>query len=234
MRPKSPKATFDPSPAPQSHRSRPSLPEILAASLLLLVLLAGGLASAEPATDAAPSADRADLRSALVEHLERTRGLLDRQTEGLSEAQWNFKPAEDQWSIAEVTEHLAVVEDLVYGRVSAALAEETPAEILGQAGGKADQLLAVVLDRSQKFQAPERVQPAQRWESTAAMLAEFERLRRDNLALARQAALWSHATEHPVVGPLDVHGWLLFVSGHCERHIAQIAEIKTADGYPEG
>ena len=233
MRPDTPESTLS-SPVPSDRRRGPSLSEILAAGVLLLVLLAGGLANAEPATDAVPPAERADLRSALIEHLERTQGLLDRETAGLSEAQWSFKPAEDQWSIAEVAEHLAVVENLVHDRVSAALAEETPAEILGQAGGKADQLLAVVLDRSQKFQAPEPVQPAERWETPTATLEEFERLRRENLALARDAALWGHATEHPVVGPLDVHGWLLFVSGHCERHIAQIAEIKTAGGYPRG
>ena len=34
-------------------------------------------------------------------------------TSGLSEAQWNFKPATNRWSVAEVTEHIAATEDML-------------------------------------------------------------------------------------------------------------------------
>jgi len=37
--------------------------------------------------------------------------------EGLNDAQWNFKPAPDQWSIGEVAEHLALAERLLFSRV---------------------------------------------------------------------------------------------------------------------
>src|SRR5712672_1484573 len=32
---------------------------------------------------------------------------------GLSDAQWNFKPSPDVWSVAEVAEHIAVSEDTI-------------------------------------------------------------------------------------------------------------------------
>jgi len=35
----------------------------------------------------------------------------------LSEAQWNFKPAPDRWSVAQVMEHIAAAEDFIRGMV---------------------------------------------------------------------------------------------------------------------
>jgi len=43
-------------------------------------------------------------------------------TKGLSEAQWKFKPAPDRWSIAEIVEHLAFVENLLLENVRPQLA----------------------------------------------------------------------------------------------------------------
>ena len=36
---------------------------------------------------------------------------------GLSEKQWKFKPAPDRWSVAEVSEHIAVSESTLLGLV---------------------------------------------------------------------------------------------------------------------
>lgn len=48
-----------------------------------------------------------------LQYLESTKkGVLD-ATKGLSDAQWNFKPGPDRWSVAEVMEHLAAAEDLL-------------------------------------------------------------------------------------------------------------------------
>src|SRR5262245_47593986 len=58
--------------------------------------------------DVAPSE-----REKAFRYLEETRTGVADAVKGLSEAQWKFKPAPDRWSIAEVVEHLAVVEDLV-------------------------------------------------------------------------------------------------------------------------
>src|SRR6516162_10120098 len=47
-----------------------------------------------------------------VQYLEKTRSGVIKATQGLSPAQWNFKPATNRWSVAEVTEHIAAAEDL--------------------------------------------------------------------------------------------------------------------------
>ncbi len=43
-------------------------------------------------------------------YLNETRDGVISAVKGLSEAQWNFKPAPDRWSVAEIVEHLALVE----------------------------------------------------------------------------------------------------------------------------
>ena len=43
-------------------------------------------------------------------HLSVTRGFLLESVSGLSPAQWDFKPANDTWSIAENMEHLVLIE----------------------------------------------------------------------------------------------------------------------------
>ena len=52
-----------------------------------------------------------------VAYLEKTKNGVVDATKGLSDAQWNFKPAPDRWSIAEVVEHLAAAEDMIRGLV---------------------------------------------------------------------------------------------------------------------
>ena len=47
-------------------------------------------------------------------HLAVTRGFLIESVSGLSAAQWNFKPDNDAWSIAEVMEHLVLIEGRVH------------------------------------------------------------------------------------------------------------------------
>src|SRR5436309_11926563 len=57
-------------------------------------------------------------RDRAVKYLESTRQGVQDATAGLSEAQWNFKPAPDRWSVAEVTEHIAAAEDFLRGMVT--------------------------------------------------------------------------------------------------------------------
>src|ERR1043166_10076259 len=52
-------------------------------------------------------------RAKAIQYLEKTRAGVLAATKGLSEAQWNFKPATNRWSVAEVTEHIAAAEDFL-------------------------------------------------------------------------------------------------------------------------
>ena len=49
-------------------------------------------------------------RDKIVKYLTTTRDQVIAESEGLSDAQWAFKPATDRWSVGEVVEHLALAE----------------------------------------------------------------------------------------------------------------------------
>src|SRR5208282_6516796 len=56
-------------------------------------------------------------RKKAIQYLKQTRAEVVDATKGLSQAQWNFKPAPDRWSIAEVAEHIAAAEDFLMDNV---------------------------------------------------------------------------------------------------------------------
>jgi hypothetical protein len=73
--------------------------------MALFLTAAATVASAQEVTQA--EKDRA------LQYLETTKKGVLEATKGLSEAQWNFKPAPDRWSVAQVTEHIAAAEDFL-------------------------------------------------------------------------------------------------------------------------
>ncbi len=95
--------------------------------------------------------------------------------------------------------------------------------------------LKMVVDRSQKFQAPEMLRPTHRWATQAALIEHFKGSRDANIAYIQttQDDLRSHFARHPVFKLLDAYQWVLLISGHSARHTAQINEVKTNPGYPK-
>ena len=77
-------------------------------SLSLLSLVAVLVGPSLPAQDLTP----AEVNKA-VQYLEKTRAGVLEATQGLSPAQWNYKPATNRWSVAEVAEHIAAAQDLL-------------------------------------------------------------------------------------------------------------------------
>jgi len=82
----------------------------LGGMLFALLMMAGA------ATGSAQEVTQTEKDKAL-QYLETTKKNVLEATKGLSEAQWNFKPAPDRWSVAQVMEHIAAAEDFILGMV---------------------------------------------------------------------------------------------------------------------
>lgn len=197
---------------------------LVALSLLVATAIFAG---DQPAV--APNADRENI----VRELERSEALFLKAVEGLTEAQWNFKAAEDKWSIAQCAEHLAAAEPMIRGMIASAIKKTLTPEML--ATSRQDETLFKALtDRSKKFKAPEPLIPTNRYGTPAEAIAAFKKERAETIALARgDFDLRKQGDAHFLAGPLDAYGWFLFTSGHVERHTLQIEEVKTAAGYPK-
>src|SRR5712692_11149752 len=117
--------------------------------MALLLMAAATVASAQEVTQA--EKDRA------LQYLETTKKGVLEATKGLSEAQWNFKPASDRWSVAQVMEHIAAAEDFIRGMLKEKVMM-APAGEPGRDVKKTDEAgLAMVPDRTNKAQEPEQL-----------------------------------------------------------------------------
>ena len=139
--------------------------------------------------------------------------------------QWHFRPAEGKWSVAELAEHIVLVEKRVMGALA-------PSE--GGTSPKRDATVRrVVPDRSTKVEAPAPVSPRGRFATPAAWEEEFR-------AVRARTIHWLETTSEPrgvafthfIFGPLDGYQWTLFASAHLERHLNQLEEIMQHPTFP--
>ena len=155
---------------------------------------------------------------------------------GLSDAQWNFKPAPEVWSAAECAEHIALSEDRLYELVTGNLMK-TPAapEKKAEVQGKDELILEKTVDRSQKFQAPEMLRPTHQWPSKDGLIAHFKESRDRTIAYVEstQDDLREHFVPHPAFKLMDGYQWILLISAHSHRHTLQIDEVKANPNYPK-
>lgn len=168
-----------------------------------------------------------------LQYLESTKkGVLDATT-GLSEAQWNFKPGPDRWSIAQVMEHIAAAEDFIRGLVveKVMVAPAVPGRDLKKTD---DAVLANIPDRSRKAQAPEPLVPTNRFGTPDGAVKHFVESRsKTEEFLKTTTGLRDHAVDSPMGLKLDPYEFVLLIAAHSERHTKQILEVKADPNYPK-
>ena len=181
-----------------------------------------------------------DFRSVpeIYEHIDRTRARLLSAVEGLSGEQQAFSPAPDRWSVAELVEHLSIVEGNVVALLGKLLvkAEESGAAAPDSFGPVSIEEF-VERARVVKYEAPERIRP-----TGLALADSLARLQDSRAALhdlrprVERADGRALRFPHPALGPLDLYQWLAVLGLHEERHRRQIEALKasmSAAGAPQ-
>ncbi|MGE3466329.1 MAG: DinB family protein [Pyrinomonadaceae bacterium] len=155
------------------------------------------------------------------------------QLTGISDAQLNFRAAEGRWTIAEIAEHITVVESALFAMLTAPTAAKTyKCEDVPRIPDTA--LILAITNRSQKFTAPEQVRPNGRWKTKAELISNFEKTRAITIEYIKntKADLRSTFVQSPM-GTIDSLQGILFISGHGDRHLAQLKEVKADAKYPK-
>jgi hypothetical protein len=140
------------------------------------------------------------------------------------------RPAPDRWSIAEILDHVAIVNGRANDFLEAQVASAREAG-LGEERDSSPVISTFdpspILDRSRKRTAGERSQPRAGIEvrEAHAALAATQQALRDLLIGWDGLALSELILPNPVFGPLNVYQWVFFVAGHEARHAAQIREV---------
>ena len=160
-------------------------------------------------------------------------------TKLLSEAQWNYKPAPEQWSIAQNLDHIVAVQERVLGML--AQLADAPAAPADRDPQVVD---AIVIHRFPtrlgKFTAPEFIQPADQ----IVPAERLDRLQSNCLrfsdALDSIPGLRDHLLEAPPLKAvskgehtvMDGYQWILAEAAHTERHAKQMLEVIADPGFP--
>jgi len=142
-----------------------------------------------------------------------------------------MKPGEGRWSVAEVMEHVTLIEGRVAGllamRVAEARANGVGADPETSSVVASYPNPAAVVDRTNKIVAPKPVVPTGALDSVAGSQA-LEKSRAALVAALRNAngvSLENLMQTHPVLGPLNLYHWMVAAALHDDRHAAQIREV---------
>ena len=157
---------------------------------------------------------------------------------GLSEGQWTFKPSPDQWSIAEIVEHIIFVQERVLGPIRDQLADAPPVPAGYDPKYVDDVIVYRFPNRLAKFPSPHR--PAGdlvRSEALHCVVKNYARLTDylESTPDLRQHAIESaplKAVSKGAYEQMDAYQWILAVAAHTERHTKQILEVKANPDFP--
>ncbi|MBD0331087.1 MAG: DinB family protein [Chitinophagaceae bacterium] len=197
--------------------------------ILLTLLVITGLASQVSHT----TISRKE-RKFLVNDLKETKSDLIKSVRGLSEAQLNFKPAPEKWSVKECVQHLASAEYILWSMAEAALKQPADAEKRKDVKVTDEQLIKMVRDRSNKVKTSEPFEPQNaKWKTAEEALDALKDKRADLIKYAKTTTddLRNHVVQLPF-GTIDTYQLLLMISSHSNRHTQQIEEVKADPNFP--
>jgi len=163
--------------------------------------------------------------------LESARAQVLREVHSLSQAQADWRPTSDDWSIGEIVHHLTLAE-VATGKLTSKLLREAapPAPFPGG--------LAAFTPLPEWPPGPREAPPVVRPEAGHALdqlLSDIRAARaRSRQSLERLAAVdprplrWAHVR----LGELDLGQWWLLQARHDAEHLQQIKRIKATPGFP--
>jgi len=168
----------------------------------------------------------------VINYLDTERSDLREAVELIPPAQRDQSPGTDRWSVAQVLQHLTIIEKRIGMGMTKWIAD-------ARVGGLGPEIetssildslpLQLIADRSQPRSAPEEVRPRGDIDAASAWTAlEQTRAALRAAILAGDGLALSEVVQpHPVLGPINLYQWALFVGSHETRHTGQVREIAT-------
>lgn len=142
---------------------------------------------------------------------------------GLTDDQLNRVVEEGKWTLAQVLEHLYLIEKLAVKGLEKALAndEVNPVKL---------RRIHLVVDRSHKVQAPENLIPTTEFQTLEQLKEKLDGSRNSLLICidgVSDEILEEKSMPQPAYGALSLRQWIEFIGYHEQRHLGQIEEIKS-------
>nr|WP_293304034.1 DinB family protein [Allomuricauda sp.] len=171
----------------------------------------------------------------MLKHLTETRNHMTQVLEGLTNAQLNFKPDENSWSIAECVEHLAVTENGFGGLIQKTVGAGPNPVLKDSLVFKDEDIMTNISDRSNKVKTSEAFEPSGQFESFENTLQAFLEKRNSHIEYVKTTEddLRNRYSKDLPFGPVDGVQLIIFAAGHTERHVLQMEEVMAHTKFPK-
>jgi len=207
-------------------------------NVVLCVLLTSLLAPLPLSAADSPTLDATE-RQQLLDFLYESENMYLGLLAAVSDAQWNWKPAPERWSVGECAEHIMRSNEALFASVQAAMARAADPEWQEKTKGKTELLLRVMPNRNPGgaggATAPQEIRPTGEF-SRAEIVHRFKQLYSTLRTFLEDTdrPLKDHIEPHPfpVFDPLNAYQWAIYVPLHTIRHSKQMIEVMETEGYP--
>lgn len=174
-------------------------------------------------------------RKDAIDQLAKTEQGVFNSLKGLSDAQLNFKPAPDKWSISECVKHIAITEMFLWKMTDSVLKQ--PADAAKRSAIKVtdDQVLQMIESRAQKVKTFTPLEPQNTpFKSCPDALSSFYDSRKmlTDFMATTSDDMRDHVITLPF-GSFDSYQMILFIAAHSNRHTQQIEEVKADPNFPK-
>lgn len=202
--------------------------------LFILIFLCPHLGFSQSKNKVWKEEDRKDL----LVRLKLTQLNLVNTISDLDENQLHFKPDSTKWSIADVLEHLAVYEELLFWDLTNNQYTPELPEFVESVSGKDSLMLAYANDPN-NGQAPFIAQPIGRFHHKEDLINYFNRFRNEVIKLIEETD--TDFRLHFIFRPADwgiwhrrdLHQYTLLWISHTERHLNQIRKNINHINFPK-
>lgn len=173
-------------------------------------------------------------REMTIAELKKTQERLTSTVSGLDEKQLQYKPSPESWSVADCVEHLAISEEMIGGMLKGAIEVPANPSLRDSVSFSDDKLLGMITSRVQKVKTGEAFEPSGKFGSHTETVKAFVDKRTAHIEYIKTTDddLRNHYGQLPF-GTIDGLQILLFISGHTERHVAQMEEIMADENFPK-
>lgn len=196
---------------------------------LILMLVITGLAG----TIQDNSISKKDRKKAIM-LMKDSRAAVLNSVKGLSEAQLNFKPAADRWSIKECIYHIAATEKGLWSLLETSMKAAATPEKRADIKISDDDFVKNMQSRENRVKTRESMEPQNTgYTSLDGALEDFKETRNEHIRYMKTTTedLRNHTVAMPF-GTIDCFQLALMVPAHSLRHVKQIDEIKGDANFP--
>ena len=166
----------------------------------------------------------------VINYLDRERAALREAIDRVPADLRDKQPGPDRWSVAQVLQHLGIIERRVAIGMSTWVGDASR-DAVGPEMETSSVMNSLptelIKDRTTRRNAPDEVRPTGDIDAKTAwatLESTREKLRSAFLG-GDGLALSAVVQPHPILGPINLYQWMLFVGSHEERHTAQVNEI---------